>query len=235
MPEVLHVQLLGGFAASAEGRTVPANAWRLRKAKTLVKLLALAPGHAMHRDQVIDALWPDSSADAARNNLHQVVHAARKALSALAIDSIATNGDLLVLAADGAVVTDLQTLEEEVAAAVTAGRDEHAAQLLLDAQGELLPEDRYEAWAAPHVAQFQEWRTQVAMSLVDADLASGEPGRAVVLLGPVLAADPLHEPATRAMMRALGASGRRSEALLLYERLRTTLRDELGAEPEPQT
>src|SRR4051812_12233927 len=109
MAEVLHVRLLGGFDVSAAGRTVPANAWRLRKARTLVKLLALEPGHAVHRDQVIDALWPDLGTDAGRNNLHQVVFSARKALSELGIDGgslLSLQGDLLLLGARSTVTTD---------------------------------------------------------------------------------------------------------------------------------
>ena len=35
--------LLGGFAPSVDGRAVPDSAWRLKKARELVKLLALAP------------------------------------------------------------------------------------------------------------------------------------------------------------------------------------------------
>ena len=48
-------------AASAPRRTeseVPDGAWRLRKARELVKLLALARGHRLHREQAMDALWP---------------------------------------------------------------------------------------------------------------------------------------------------------------------------------
>ena len=41
--EVLCIGLLGAFSVSLSGDAVPDDAWRLRKAKTLVKLLALAP------------------------------------------------------------------------------------------------------------------------------------------------------------------------------------------------
>src|SRR5215510_13338092 len=79
------VKLLGGFAAEAGGSPVPDSAWRLRKAKELVKLLALADGHRLHREQAMDALWPDRGPDSAGNNLNQAVHAARRAIGADAI------------------------------------------------------------------------------------------------------------------------------------------------------
>ena len=62
-------------------RRVAADAWRLRKAKTLVKLLALASGHRMHRDALMAALWPDRDGPAAANNLHQALYVARRALA----------------------------------------------------------------------------------------------------------------------------------------------------------
>src|SRR4051794_31232232 len=73
------------------------------------------------------------------------------------------------------------------------------------------------------------------MDIVDALLADGAADTAVVLLSPVVAADRLNEPAQRAMMRALFAAGRRSEALVAYERLAELLQDELGSDPEPET
>src|SRR4029078_5840137 len=67
----VYVTLLGGFAAEADGASVRDAPWRLRKTKELVKLLALAGGHRLHREQAMDALWPDRGPDSAGNNLNQ--------------------------------------------------------------------------------------------------------------------------------------------------------------------
>ena len=45
----VQISLLGGFAITVSGEPVE-DRWRLRKAKTLVKLLALARGHRLRRD-----------------------------------------------------------------------------------------------------------------------------------------------------------------------------------------
>src|ERR1700749_224324 len=65
------VSLLGGFAASVDGVQVAETAWRLKKARELVKLLALAPGHRLHREQGMDVLWGDREPAAAAKNLNQ--------------------------------------------------------------------------------------------------------------------------------------------------------------------
>ena len=67
---MVRVRLLGGFRVSVGSRIVEENRWRLKKATSLVKLLALAPYHRMHRERVMDLLWPDLKAEAATNNLH---------------------------------------------------------------------------------------------------------------------------------------------------------------------
>ena len=91
------VTLLGGFAAAVDGTAVPDTAWRLKKARELVKLLALARGHRLHREQAMDVLWRDLAPAAAANNLHQAVHVARRALGADAID---VRDEVLSLAAE---------------------------------------------------------------------------------------------------------------------------------------
>jgi DNA-binding SARP family transcriptional activator len=53
------IRLLGGFEVVVDGRPVPARSWRRRAAAALVKLLALQDTRRLHREQVIDALWPD--------------------------------------------------------------------------------------------------------------------------------------------------------------------------------
>ncbi len=79
--EAVRVWLLGGFRVSVGSRTIEGDAWRLRKAAALVKLLALAPDHRLHREQVMDLLWPDLATKAASNNLRQTLHGARRTLT----------------------------------------------------------------------------------------------------------------------------------------------------------
>ena len=50
----LAIQLLGEFRVSVGGRTVAEGEWTLRKAKSLVKLLAHPPHHRLHCEHVID-------------------------------------------------------------------------------------------------------------------------------------------------------------------------------------
>ena len=76
----LRIELLGGFRVAVGSKVVDESAWRLRKARALVKLLALAPEHSMHREQAIDALWPALEPVAASNNLRQALFVARRAL-----------------------------------------------------------------------------------------------------------------------------------------------------------
>jgi DNA-binding SARP family transcriptional activator len=52
--------------------------WHLRKAAMIVKLLAPAPNHRLHREQVVDLLWPELTSKAAENNLHHALHVARR-------------------------------------------------------------------------------------------------------------------------------------------------------------
>ena len=57
--ERLAIQLLGEFRVSVGARTIDERDWTLRKAKSLVKLLALAPHHRLHREHLMDRLWLD--------------------------------------------------------------------------------------------------------------------------------------------------------------------------------
>ena len=134
------LRLLGGFAAAVDGVAVPPAAWRLKKARELVKLLALAPGHRLHREQAMDVLWRDRGPAAAANNLHQAVHVARRALDAEAIE---LRDEVLFLTAE--VDVDRFELAAADARRVKTPAAYRAALALY--AGELLPENRYDDWA----------------------------------------------------------------------------------------
>src|ERR687898_887630 len=79
-PEAMRVWLLGGFRVSVGARTIGDEKWRRRKAASLVKLLALAPGSRPHGEQVMDPLCPLLGKGAPPNNLPQIPHPARRTL-----------------------------------------------------------------------------------------------------------------------------------------------------------
>ena len=55
--EAVRVWLLGGFRISVGSREIGEREWPLRKAASLAKLLALSPGHRLHREVVMDGVW----------------------------------------------------------------------------------------------------------------------------------------------------------------------------------
>jgi predicted ATPase/DNA-binding SARP family transcriptional activator len=149
------VTLLGGFAAAVDGEAVPEAAWRLKKARELVKLLALAPGHRLHREQAMDVLWRDRGPAAAANNLHQAVHVARRALDA---DAIELRDEVLLLTAD----VDVDLFELAAADARRAGTPAAYRAALELYGGELLPENRYEDWAEARRGELAELAAELA-------------------------------------------------------------------------
>ena len=78
MPTV-DVQLLGRFSVAVDGVPISGDAWRSRRAADVVKLLALAPAHRMHRTEVMEALWPESDPELSGTNLRKALHFARLA------------------------------------------------------------------------------------------------------------------------------------------------------------
>ena len=73
------IRLLGRFEITVNGLGVADGNWNRRHAATLVKLLALAPGRRLHREEVLDAVWPDEDPDTAVPKLHKAAHFARRA------------------------------------------------------------------------------------------------------------------------------------------------------------
>ena len=144
----VRVTLLGGFGAAVDGVSVPETAWRLKKARELVKLLALAAGHRLHREQAMDALWRDLAPAAAANNLHQALHVARRALHPAAIE---LRNEILTLSAE----IDLDRFELAAADARLLKTPAAYRAALAIYAGELLPENRYDDWVEPRRAELE--------------------------------------------------------------------------------
>ena len=235
-PETLRVWLLGGFRVSVGTHTVEGGAWRLRKAAALMKLLALAPGHHLHRERAMDLLWPDHGRRAAANNLSQALHATRRALgpddAQVASGYLASQGKQLVLCPGGELWLDVEAFEE---AAATARRSRepaaYRAALNLYA-GELLPRDPYEEWAEIPREGLRQLFLALLVELASLHEERGEYGPGIEALRRAVVEEPTREEAHLGLMRLYALGGRQAEALAQYARLEESLSRELGAEPQ---
>jgi hypothetical protein len=142
------IALLGRFAVLRDGEPVPDDAWSRRGAASLVKLLALTDGRRMHRERVMDALWPELTVDAAGPRLHKAAHYARRALGDTK-GAVLLRQDQVLLLADHEVTVDALVFRSLAAAAVASGSATAADEALAAYGGQLLPDDPYEPRAAP--------------------------------------------------------------------------------------
>lgn len=211
----LALTLLGGFGVTVDGQEVPATAWSRRQPTHLVKVLALAPRHELHREQVMDALWPGVDPDLAAPRLHKAAHYARRALGLP--DAVVLAGDTVRLCAGAAVDVDALAFEAGARAALAAGDASDAGRAADAYPGDLLPADPYEPWAeGPRERLRLLHRDLLRLAGRWADLA---------------AADPTDERAHLELARAAATSGDDAAALRWLERLEQAMRRELGTAP----
>src|SRR5215203_1739607 len=230
----VRVGMLGGFRISVGDREIPNSAWKLKKAAALVKLLALEPGHALHREQVMDLLWPNLGRSAASNNLRGALHAARRALDPDQEQTsryLVSRGERMLLCPEGNIWVDVESFEQAARAcrrSTDPGTYEAAIELYA---GDLLPEDRYERWAEERRGELQKTYTSLLVGLAAAHESRSDHGSAIEALIEATVQEPTNEEAHVGLMRLYALSGRKAEALKHYELLRVTLSRKLGTEP----
>jgi DNA-binding SARP family transcriptional activator len=208
------VSLMGAFRVRVDGR--PVAAWRHRRAAELVKLLALADRHRLHREQLMDELWPELGPEAASANLRKAVHYARRALGS--DEAVGVAAEWVELCPEGTISIDAAAFEEAAGAAVHSGDAGAAVDAAALWRGELLPEDRYASWAD----EPRERLRLLALQVLKASRQFEE----------VLRIDPNDEEAHRALMQRALDDGDRRGAIRQFERLRSGLRADLGVGPD---
>jgi predicted ATPase/DNA-binding SARP family transcriptional activator len=227
MPQ-LELQLLGSPRALVDGVERPIER---QKAQALLAYLALT-GQRQSRSTLAALLWPDLPAERATANLRQALYALNNTLGA---DFIASDRISASLAADR-VRVDVAEFQGLIASGTTA--DLRRAAMLY--RGDLL-----EGIDPADSAEFGEWQffarealrrtfAEALDTLAD-QLASADPREAAAFARRRLALDPLHEPTHRRLMQLYAADDDRAAALRQYAECSRILREELDAEPEPET
>lgn len=235
---LLRVYLLGRFRLGLGDTTADEPAWRLRKAKSLVKLLALAPDQMLHRDELLDALWPDLGPAAAGNNLRQTLSVARQvvqALSPIPVRVLQVQGERVVLYPGERVWIDADAFVE------AADRARESSDLmayyaaLASYAGDLLPEDRYEEWSTAHRERLRAIFLSLLVDVAQLHEVRQEYSHAIQVYERLVASEPGIELAHVGLMRLFALTGQRSRALRQYQQLRAILAEDLGVEPDLAT
>jgi DNA-binding SARP family transcriptional activator/pimeloyl-ACP methyl ester carboxylesterase len=223
--------LLGGFKLHAHDGLAIDRLWRHRKAKALLKLLALQPNRAAHREAVIEALWPDSNPGTGANNLHQTLFRIRRKVGDQTI--VALRGDMVALSPD--LWIDVEAFRAaciDPQAQADVARCERALSIY---GGPLLPEDTYEDWTADPRDQLAALYRALLLHVAGLQASAGDFAGAERRLRDAIASDHLDEEANSRLMRLLDAAGELRRALAQYRSFQSALREELGVEPSEAT
>lgn len=148
-PKAVRLRCLGGFVLDIDEQPLDLGSLRPR-ARALLRLLALSPNRDVHREQLIDALWPGVDLAVGTRRLQVAVSSVRQLLEQAGLSGtevLARRGDAYRLDLPPAAVVDVVAFErglrEANAAARTDGRAaaELRAAALAWYRGDLLPED----------------------------------------------------------------------------------------------
>jgi len=220
--------VLGGFRlADEDGKEITVAS---RKAQGMLAVLALSSPAAVKRERIAAMFWGDLAEERARHSLRQLLSNLRRDAGIVDASNETLSLDTLICKADA---TEFQQF------ARSADRKEIEAAVALYT-GPLLDnlspkEEGFEEWLRAERVRLAKLAAG-AMSRLAAQCADAQEHEAAVgILRRWLDDDPANEEAHRALMRALDAMGRRSEALAQYQECNEQLRKQLGVEPDAAT
>jgi DNA-binding SARP family transcriptional activator len=235
-------RVLGPVESQCQGRWVQAGQGLLG---TLLAVLLSNAGQAVSTSRLLDELWQESLPPSAAKLLQIYVSRLRRMLGDPASETLVTvrNGHraqgyrLFVGPSD----MDAQQFEQ----VVERGRLLLQQRAFTDAAGQFaaaLGLWRGAAFAGvgaanavtAKAARLEELRLGTREDYAEALLGAGSAAQAVAELKSLTAEHPLREGAHRLLMLAMYRIGRQADALATYQRLRDTLADELGIDPDPR-
>jgi TolB-like protein/DNA-binding SARP family transcriptional activator/Tfp pilus assembly protein PilF len=223
---VARISLLGKFEVEVRGVAIPSATWRKKRAVDVLTALALAPGHALHREELIDRFWAEKDLEAGANNLHRALYEVRRAAG---IDIAMLDRGVARLADN--VWIDVDAFER-AAASSEPGELAQAIELY---RGGLLPDDPYsDALAARREALRQRF-ADVALKLARQRHSAGHADECIAVLRRVLDSDNALEPAHQLLMEVLAKAGRQGDAMRQFAECTAAVRARVDAQPSKAT
>jgi DNA-binding SARP family transcriptional activator len=209
-PAAAQLRVLGGFGLTIGGVPVDESSVRLRARQTL-HMLALHAGRSVHRDVLMQAIWPDSRPDAGCRNVHVAISSLRHLLEPDARRGqsllLQRRGDSYSLILPSGSCCDLLDFEVMLAspraARLSADLPAERASLhraLSCYAGDLLPEDGSAEWVVAERERLCLAAADAAERLARAEAAAGDISTAVEQARRALSFDPYRDTAWRLLV-----------------------------------
>lgn len=243
----LRVQTLGGFRVWCDGEELPSTVWGREKAVHLFQFFITMRRQFVHKEQIIDRLWPDIDLDRGDRDFKVALNALNKALEPDRNPRQEARFSQWYGLAYGLdfeqVWLDAEAFEQLIATGnhslvQSQPQVEHAIQCYATAialyNGDYLPERRYEDWTSAERERLQLLALNTMVTLGDL-LLDRTPLESLRLAQRVLAVDPVWEDAYRLQMRAFAIQRNRPMAFKTYQTCMRILDEEFGVEPLPET
>jgi DNA-binding SARP family transcriptional activator len=239
----IQIRCFGRFELSRQGATV--QHWRRRSAERLLKFL-LVNGRRVHRDVLLDVLWPEVPSKSSIPGLRVTLHALRRAIARLGADQpplelVRAEGDTYVLNTEG-VWIDVDAFDQHYAAGLryerkrqidAAVREFTAAEALY--RDDFLVEDLYEDWTILPREELKDKYLLVLTRLAQFNMAALDLDGCIRRSHALLAKEPCREDAYQRLMQCYARLGQRGSTRRWYQICERTLRQELDVTPSDDT
>ncbi|WP_415947146.1 AfsR/SARP family transcriptional regulator [Streptomyces sp. KLOTTS4A1] len=242
----MDISVLGGLAVRENRASITPTA---PKPRQVLALLALHADQVVHVSSLTEELWGATPPRSARATLQTYVLQLREMITAALVDDAEdapprTAKDVLVTVPGGYLLntsggsSDVREFERLAGLgyrAMDAGDFPGAARQLREAlslwSGAALADVQAGAQLSMEIRRLEETRLCALDQRIEADLRLGRHRELLGELSVLVSRHRTHETLHGQFMLALHRSGRRTEALEVYQRLRRALVRELGLEP----
>ena len=231
---IVRIHILGSMRATTYlgNNILP----RGKKARAILGYLALSAGERTSRARLASMLWDRTPEAQARSSFRQALHEVCSAMGALADELISADRDTIKLNTDVCWIDAAAVMAPE-----TAPLSWSRSELSALCKGELLEQldginTSFDQWLLAERSQFAQKLTD----LLEAELSQvtrskTDPKQQISNVRRLIALDPTHEGASRALMRALAKLGERAQAIREYDRCRVALKKGFDVEPSQET
>ena len=229
-PPPLHLRCLGGFELLQQHRLLPAGSLERRRAGELLRLLLISRNRSLETDQALEALWPGKDPSRAAASLHQATSALRRALEA---DLPEKSPSRYLHIQQGRISLKLppeSTVDFEEFQRLF---DEEKYRDALDLyRGDLVTTGDAGDDFIILRESLKQTAIQAAMKIAAEEFSEENHEKALEACLEALRLESWQEEAVLLGMKSLMAMHQRAGAIRLYQRLKSTLKEELGVDPE---